>query len=68
VEHGTREEFQQHLDEIELTNRHFVSYCMFKSTWDAIKETLYNTNKPICSKNHTDIGPIIEFEHSCEGV
>jgi hypothetical protein len=41
VEHGSREEFQQHLDEIELTNRHFVSYCMFKSTWDAIKETLY---------------------------
>jgi hypothetical protein len=41
VENGTKEEFEAHLEEIELTNRHFVSYCIFKSTWDIIKETLY---------------------------
>ena len=41
VENGTEEELQPHLEEVELTNRHFVTYCLTKRVWDRIKGTLY---------------------------
>ena len=41
VEAGTEESLKPHLQEIELTNRHFVSYCLTKRVWDTIKPMLY---------------------------
>mgnify|MGYP002853330222 FL=1 len=41
VEAGTEEELRPHLHEVELTNRHFVTYCLTKRVWDIIKPTLY---------------------------
>ena len=41
VEAGTKEQLEPHLEEVELTNRHFVTYCITKRAWDIIKPTLY---------------------------
>ena len=41
VEPGTKVELQPHLHEVELTNRHFVTYCLTKRAWDIIKPVLY---------------------------
>ena len=41
VESGSKDELQPHLDQVELTHRHFVTYCLTKRTWDAIKPMLY---------------------------
>lgn len=41
VETGTQEQLEPYLDEVELTNRHFVTYCLTKRVWDQIKATLY---------------------------
>jgi hypothetical protein len=41
VEAGTEKQLKTRLDQIELTNRHFVTYCLTKRVWDIIKPTLY---------------------------
>ena len=41
VESGTKDELQPHLHQVELTNRHFVTYCLTKRAWDIIKPMLY---------------------------
>ena len=41
VEAGSKEELQPHLHQVELTNRHFVTYCLTKRAWDIIKPVLY---------------------------
>ena len=41
VEQGSREQLEGHLGEVELTNRHFVTYCITKRVWDQIKSILY---------------------------
>lgn len=50
VEAGTAEELLPHMNEIELTNRHFVSYCLTKRVWDAIKPTLYEYERKFLQK------------------
>ncbi len=42
VEQGNEEDLRPCLHQVELTNRHFVSYCITKDVWDAIKPTLYD--------------------------
>ena len=42
VEKGTKEELEPHMRDVELTNRHFVTYCLSKRVWDQIKGTLYD--------------------------
>lgn len=41
VESGTQEQLQPHLGQVELTNRHFVTYCITKRVWNSIKDMLY---------------------------
>ena len=41
VESGSKDDLAPHLNQVELTNRHFVTYCLTKRTWDAIKPMLY---------------------------
>jgi hypothetical protein len=41
VEAGDEATLRPHLGEVELTNRHFVTYCLSKRVWDAIKPVLY---------------------------
>lgn len=41
VEAGDESTLRPHLREVELTNRHFVTYCLSKRVWDAIKPVLY---------------------------
>jgi GNAT superfamily N-acetyltransferase len=41
VEAGDESTLRPHLGEVELTNRHFVTYCLSKRVWDAIKPVLY---------------------------
>ena len=58
VESGSKDELQPHLDQVELTHRHFVTYCLTKRTWDAIKPMLYAyeqkflLNKPYSKRPH----------------
>ena len=58
VQEGTKEELLPALDQIELTNRHFVSYCMLKQGWDAIRDTLstyehkFLSKKPYAKRPH----------------
>ncbi|MDP6333003.1 MAG: hypothetical protein QF479_00035 [Candidatus Poseidoniaceae archaeon] len=42
VEQGGEEELRPCLNQVELTNRHFVTYCITKQVWNAIKSTLYD--------------------------
>ena len=42
VEKGTKEELEPHMNDVELTNRHFVTYCLSKRVWNQIKGTLYD--------------------------
>jgi len=42
VEPGDRSALLPHLHEVELTNRHFVTYCLTKRVWDIIKPVLYD--------------------------
>jgi len=41
VHEGGEEDLKDDLDKVVLTNRHFVTYCLTKSVWDAIKPALY---------------------------
>ena len=41
VEAGAEEELRPYLHQVELTNRHFVTYCLTKRVWDRIKPVLY---------------------------
>lgn len=41
VESGSKDDLANHMEEVELTHRHFVTYCLTKRTWDAIKPMLY---------------------------
>ena len=41
VEAGAEEELRPYLHQVELTNRHFVTYCLTKRVWDLIKPVLY---------------------------
>lgn len=41
VEAGDEATLRPHLGEVELTNRHFVTYCLTKRVWDRIKPMLY---------------------------
>jgi hypothetical protein len=42
VESGDKHQFQSKLEDVVLTNRHFVSYCLSKRVWDQIKSILYD--------------------------
>ncbi|DAC07976.1 MAG TPA: hypothetical protein D7H88_04360, partial [Candidatus Poseidoniales archaeon] len=37
VEAGSKETLHPYLHQVELTNRHFVTYCLTKRVWDIIK-------------------------------
>jgi hypothetical protein len=50
VEAGTAEALLPHLSEVELTNRHFVTYCLTKRVWDIIKPTLYEYERKFLLK------------------
>jgi len=58
VEAGTQDELEPRLEEVELTNRHFVTYCISKRAWDLIKPTLYAyeanhlMSKPYTKRSH----------------
>ena len=41
VEAGEEDDLRPHLHQVELTNRHFVTYCITKRAWDIIKPILY---------------------------
>lgn len=41
VEAGSKETLHPYLHQVELTNRHFVTYCLTKRVWDIIKPVLY---------------------------
>ncbi len=41
VESGDADTLRPHLDQVELTNRHFVTYCLTKRVWDLIKPMLF---------------------------
>ena len=41
VHEGDEDDLKHNLDKVVLTNRHFVTYCLTKSVWDAIKPALY---------------------------
>jgi hypothetical protein len=50
VEAGTAEALLPHMSEVELTNRHFVTYCLTKRVWDIIKPTLYEYERKFLLK------------------
>ncbi len=65
VEAGTQDELEPRLEEVELTNRHFVTYCISKRAWDLIKPTLYayEANHLLSKLTRNDL--IIAFVGSC---
>lgn len=50
VESGSKEDLSPHMGEVELTHRHFVTYCLTKRVWDAIKPLLYDYEKKFLLK------------------
>ena len=45
VQSGTKQQLEGDLDKVVLTNRHFVTYCLTKKTWDLISPSLYEYEK-----------------------
>ena len=50
VESGGQQQFQSRLEDVVLTNRRFVSYCLSKRVWDQIKPILYDYERRFLSK------------------
>lgn len=58
VEPGNEADLRPYLAQVELTNRHLVTYCITREVWDLIKPTLYEyeskylLNKPYAKRPH----------------
>ena len=69
VESGSKEDLAPHMGEVELTHRHFVTYCLTKRVWDAIKPMLYDyekkflLKKPYSNRPHYRIRASVSYTH-----